>query len=361
MRIKEWMVTAARLLREALLDVSVPVGSVAALGCYVLLIGSSSVEWRSSTNRIAGIRSRNALTCGIWPHVEGFAIRHGETYVGLDVDICRAVAAAILGDPKRVKFVALGHIEQFRQRSDIDLVIRQLTWTLKREEAAGIVFGPVTFYDGQGFLVPRKRGISDIVQLPNKRICVMNMDDYPETLSTYFKESGLQIQLVLVKSDQEAEEALDRNLCGAYSADVSRLGAARAGLQDGQMRYNILSQVISKEPLAPMMRAEDTELLQLVRWTIYVMIEAEELGLTSRNISASNLGSLRVRRFLRVRPDSADTLDNAGWVRAIIAGVGNYGEVFERDLGAGSNVKLDRGLNRLWIKGGLMYAPPLDR
>jgi general L-amino acid transport system substrate-binding protein len=125
----------------------------------------------------------------------------------------------------------------------------------------------------------------------------MSVEDYPQTLATYFKESGLQIQLVLVRSDRDAEEALDRNLCGAYSADVSWLGAARAALQDGQTRYDILSQVISKEPLAPMMRAEDTELLQLVRWTIYVMIEAEELGLTSRNVGASNVHSLRVRRF----------------------------------------------------------------
>jgi general L-amino acid transport system substrate-binding protein len=327
----------------------------------VLLIAISAVNAATATNRLAEIRARGALNCGIWPHVPGFAVKHDETYVGFEVDICRAVAAAVLGDATKVRFIALAHIDEFDRRDDIDLVIRRLTWTLNREVATGMTFGPIIFYDGQGFLAPKSSQLKSISQLTGKRVCVINMERHPEILFNFSKDRGRDLQLVLVEDDKQAEEALRRDRCEAYSGDVSWLAAARASFVDGLSRYEILPELISKEPLAPLMRRADAELVQVVRWTILAMIEAEELGIDSHTIEASQPRSSRVREFLNIHPGAAVALGPGHWSRAIIAGVGNYGEVFDHNLGKDSSIQLERGLNRLWNDGGLMYAPPLDR
>ena len=326
-------------------------GSWSWLVACVALLGMSSAA-AAATDRIGAIRARGSLHCGIWPYVPGFAIERDGRYAGFDVDICRAVAASILGDANKVRFVTLSNVTQLAESTDVDLAVRRLTWTLSREAASGMVFGPITYYDGQGFLVPRHSGIQSVAQLAGERICVLNMEHHPKTLYDYFRDTGREIQLVLVESDREAEEAMRRNRCRAYSADISWLAAARSVFSEGLTHYEILPDLISKEPLAPLMRAADTELVQVVRWTIFALIEAEELGLNSHNIDLIESSPSRVRAF---GPGAGD------WVRAIIAGVGNYGEVFDRNLGADSSIKLDRGLNRLWTQGGLMYAPPLDR
>lgn len=331
--------------------------------CYLvaclLLIGSLTAE-AAGKNRLADIRTRGTLNCGVWPYVPGFATEHDGRYVGFDVDICRAIAAAILGDATKAGFVTLERVAEFAERKDIDLVIRRLTWSLGREMATGMVFGPITYYDGQGFLVPKNSGTKRISQLSGQRICVINMERHPQILYNHSRDSGSEFQLILVESDTQAEEAMRRGRCQAYSADISWLAAARASFRDGLTHYEILSDLISKEPLAPLMRVEDTELVQLVRWTIFAMIEAEELGLSSHNIDPIEWNSSRLRSFMRIHPGSGVALGAGDWTRAIIAGVGNYGQVFDRNLGPGSSLKLDRGLNRLWTHGGLMYAPPLD-
>jgi general L-amino acid transport system substrate-binding protein len=333
--------------------------SASLLFASVLSVGIASDA--AATSRLGDIEARGTLNCGIWPYVAGFASARNGEYFGFDVDICRAVAAAILGDATKVRFVKLENIRQFAERNEIDLVVRRLTWTLSRETANGMAFGPVTFYDGQGFLVPKQSGIERASELAGERLCVKNSERHPGTLYNYFRDMHHDIQLVLVESDKEAEEAMRGGRCRAYSADVSWLAAARSTFVDGLTRYKILADEISKEPLAPLMRAGDTELVQLVRWTIFSMIEAEELGLSSQNIDTGKPSSSRVRSFLSIHPGSHVALGAGNWVRAIIAGVGNYGEVFDRNLGEDSSIKLDRGLNRLWTQGGLMYAPPLDR
>ena len=224
-----------------------------------------------------------------------------------------------------------------------------------------MVFGPVTFYDGQGFLVPRDRGIGDSMQLAGRRVCVMSAERHPATLRRFSDEHNLRMQLVPVETDAQAEAALRQQRCDAYSADLSWLAAARSSFSDGLARYALLSELISKEPLAPMMRAEDTELLQLVRWTIYALIEAEELGIDSRNVAALPQAAPRLREWLNLHPGVNVALDAGDWARALIAGVGNYGELYERNLGALSTIKLDRGINRLWSAGGLLFAPPLEQ
>jgi general L-amino acid transport system substrate-binding protein len=314
---------------------------------------------RASPHRIDAIRGRGILKCGIWPHVPGFAIEKNGHYSGFDVDICRAVAVATLGDPAKVSFVVLDNVKQFAARADIDLAVRRLTWTLGRESATGMVFGPVTFYDGQGFLVPRASGTQSASELSGQRVCVIDAEHHPKTLYDYFQDQGHPVQLALVARDDEAEKALDEKRCQAYSADISWLAAARSSFRDGVARYEILPQLISKEPLAPLLRAADQDLLQLVQWTIFTLIEAEELGLSSQNIGTVGTGSARVRAFLQTHPDSHVALGAGEWVRAVIGAVGNYGELFDRNLGTHSALKLDRGLNRPWSQGGLLYAPPL--
>jgi general L-amino acid transport system substrate-binding protein len=336
------------------------VGSASCVLAAALLIGIPSVG-AAGSNRLADIQARGTLNCGIWPYVPGFATERDGRYQGFDVDICRAVAAAIFGDPTKVRFVPLAHVRQFIERNDIDLAVRRLTWTLRREMANGMTFGPIIFYDGQGFLVAKQSGIRSVSQLIGERICVINTERHPETLYNYFRDGNHEIQIISVESDKEAEESLDSNRCRAYSADVSWLAAARSNFSDGLTRYDILSDQISKEPLAPLMRVKDTALVELVRWTVFAMIEAEELNLNSHNIDTVSSSSSRVRSFLSIYPGRRVASGAGGWARAIIVGVGNYGEVFDRNLGTGSPIKLDRGLNRLWSQGGLMYSPPLDR
>ena len=314
-----------------------------------------------AANRLEQIRSRGTLNCGIWPYVPGFAAGHDGQFAGFDVDTCRAVAAAILCDATKVAFVTLAHVRQLAERPDVDLAVRRLTWTPGREDSTGMAFGPVTFYDGQGFLVPKASGIRSAAGLAGERICVIDMERHTETLDRHFRDSGRRIRIVPVASDSEAEDALRHDRCRAYSADISWLAAARSTFMDGPRRYDILADTISKEPLAPLMRAEDTDLLRVVRWTIFTMIEAEELGVDSRNVAALGSDSPRVRDFLAIDPGAGTAAGAGSWVRSIIAGVGNYGEMFDRNLGAASPIRLDRGLNRLWNRGGLIYAPPLDR
>jgi general L-amino acid transport system substrate-binding protein len=324
------------------------------------LLAVVCTDAQASTNRLSEIRRRGELICGIWPNVPGFAVAHGGTYAGFDIDICRAIAAAIFGNAAKVAFRAVANIEQFKHDTNVDLVARRLTWTLGRETTSGMTFGPITFYDGQGLLVRKNRKITSITQLAGDRLCVINTEHQPETLFDYFKDHGREAQLILVENDEQAEAALRQNRCAAYSADISWLAAARSGFERGVLRYDILPQVISKEPLAPMMRTEDSDLIRVVRWTVSAMLEAEELGVNSQNIT-NTAPSSRLQRFLNARPD-ADVAPGAGaWVHAIIAGVGNYGEVFDRNVGSNSPIKLERGFNRLWIDGGLMYSPPLDQ
>jgi general L-amino acid transport system substrate-binding protein len=314
----------------------------------VLARWSDPAVAQSSAHRLADIRLRGVLTCGIWPEVRGFAARNEGVYSGFDVDICRAFALSVLGDVSKTRFVELAHIADFKQRDDIDLVVRRLTWTLGREASQDIVFGPVTFYDGQTFLVPKEGGIKNLSALGAGPICVLNRDHHPETLINYLQEHNQQAPLVLVENDRNARDALVGRRCLVYSADMSWLAGARASFEGGVDRYDILPQLISKEPLAPVIRREDADLVERVRLTFFALLEAEELGVNSKNAATLKPNSPRLRHFL----DS--------WVRTLIAGIGNYGEIFDRNLGAASPIKLDRGLNRLWTDGGLMYAPPLD-
>ncbi len=317
----------------------------------------------AAAGRLDGIRARGVLTCGILPAVGGFAADDGKGgFQGLDVDTCRAVAAAIFGSPDKIKFVIAQNVQQLKDADAIDIVARRITWSLTRATTNGLMFGPITFYDGQGFMVPKKSGIRGAKQLNGKAVCVQAVEAHATSVAEYFKASGLSLTALPVPDNAQAERALKSGACAAYSADVSWLGAARAAMAGGSEAYDILPELISKEPLAPLVRQGDDQFFEIVRWSIFAMIAAEERGITSQNIDGAGTAhrDVETKQFMGEVAGNGAALGLAeNWAYNIIKTVGNYGEVFDRNVGRGSPIKLERGLNRLWTEGGLMYAPRL--
>ena len=322
-------------------------------------LATSATAQRSS--RLDTIRQRGSVTCGVMPKVEGFShVDSNGRFTGFDVDICRAVAAAVFGDPGRVRFVEVTSVYAFLGQRDIDIVSRRLTWGMSREQF-GVLFGPISFYDGQGFLVPKKLGITQPAQLTRARVCVEPGSLHETNLDVYVAASKLPITKVAIPKLAELRGAFDAVKCSAYTADISELGAIRASLPKPD-EFAILDEQISKEPLAQLVRSDDPVFFGILRWTVHALILAEELGVTSANVDAMlKSGNPEVRRLLGVGDDTGRTFGlSERWAYNIVKGVGNYAEVFDRNVGANSPIKLPRGLNRLWTAGGLLYAPPLQ-
>jgi general L-amino acid transport system substrate-binding protein len=314
----------------------------------------------SAGQRLDRIRQKGSLTCGVSPGVAGWAeVDRNGRYGGFDVDICRAVAAAILGNPDRVTFVQAASVQEFVTSSDPDIVARRLTVAVTRE-ASGVIFGPIFFYDGQGFLAARSAGVKSANALAGMPICVDAGTHYEFALVQHFRASGLAIKPVALKSRDELGPALQSGRCRAYTADVSELGSIRSRMPNGGA-FDILPDLISKEPLAPLVRQDDVAFYNIVRWTVFALIAAEELGITSANIDQmmSTTDPDR-KRLLGVIPGNGKALGlDERWAYNVVKTLGNYGEMFDRNVGARSPIKLERGLNRLWTAGGLIYAPLL--
>ena len=332
----------------------------AAPGAVVVLVLLLASICLHADSRLERVRARGFLVCGVSTGIAGFAVvdAHGR-YSGLDIDICRAVAAAILGTGEKVHYVETATVEQFLSSSDIDMVSRRLTWSLRRE-GLGLLFGPVMFYDGQGFMVARQRQIQTVRQLSNRPICVVPGAENEFNLNTYFKLHNLALKKVILRSVDQVETELSAGRCEAFTADVSELASVRSKMRDGK-GFELLSERISKEPLAQVVRQNDDQFFNVVRWTVFALIAAEELGVTSTNVEEmTRSADPDVSRLLGVIPGNgrALTLDEK-WAYYAIKAVGNYGEAFERNVGPRSSLRLDRGLNRLWTNGGLMYAPSL--
>jgi general L-amino acid transport system substrate-binding protein len=259
-----------------------------------------------------------------------------------------------------VKFTEVATVGSFRKNAAVDMAVRRLTWTLSRETPLGLMFGPIIYYDGQGFLVPKSSGIANAKQLAGKRICVDPGEGWDGNLRRYSEANQLDLKSVLVPSRATGEERLFGGQCDAYSADKTMLGAIRADAAKPQ-DYAILPEQISKEPLAPLLRQGDDGFFEVVRWTIFALIEAEELGITSRNIEEKRQSEdPHTKALLGITPGNGKALGlGEHWAVDAITGVGNYGELFERNVGPASGIGLARDLNRLWTDGGLMYAPPL--
>ena len=315
--------------------------------------------------RVARIRQRGALVCGVAPGVAGFAhVNEQGRYTGFDVDICRGLSAAIFGTADKVRYEQASSVEQFLRGSEVDVVSRRLTWSLQRE-GMELLFGPVMFYDGQSFLVPTRTRIQTVRQLSNLGICVVAGGLSESTLTRYFQSHKLTLRKILLGSTAQLGEGLlekefSAGRCDAFTADLSDLGSLRSGMRKPD-DFAILDEQISKEPLAQLVRQSDVDLFKVLRWTIFAMINAEELGITAANVSEmAKAHDPDVKRLLGVTPGDGQALGlDEAWAADVIKAVGNYGEAFDRNVGARSPIKLPRGLNRLWTSGGLMFAPPL--
>jgi general L-amino acid transport system substrate-binding protein len=310
--------------------------------------------------RLDAIRDRGYLVCGVMPNVAGFATVNDQgQFTGFEIDICRALAAAIFGDPKRVNFKTAESVGQFKADDDMDIVARRLTWTLTREAGNGLLFSPIIFYDGAGFLVRASDGIAAPEHLWGRRICVQAGSEAQQALVLYFQASNQTLSQAPFADIDEAAGALLRGECAALAADVSLLAGQRAALRARRDDFIILPDMISKEPLALLMRQGDAAFFRVVRWTIFALIEAEELGVDSVNIKARRgARDGNAQWLLGEQTGQALGLDEA-WIFNLIAGVGNYGEIFARHLGEESPLLLARGLNKPWRTGGLLYAPPV--
>jgi general L-amino acid transport system substrate-binding protein len=313
---------------------------------------------------LARVQARRSLTCGVSDGRMGFSSQDAKgRWLGLDADFCRAVAAVTIGDAERVKFVPLLTTARFLalRSNEVDILARSTTWTIGREAGLGIHFVGTLYYDGQGFMVSRKGRAKKITDLKGAKICVVQKTTTEENLADYFGSRGWKYQAVLSKSIEEASQSFFAGQCGAYTSDRSNLAAVRLGAPGGTQAYVILPEQISKEPLGPAIKRGDEEWLVLLKWIYFATIEAEELGLTGKNIQAKAhiKADPRLAKFLDANGTFAKHLGvKPGWIPRILESVGNYGEMFERNLGQGSALKLDRGPNRLWTQGGLMYSPP---
>ncbi|HEX3695781.1 MAG TPA: amino acid ABC transporter substrate-binding protein [Polyangia bacterium] len=312
-----------------------------------------------------GIKARGVLNCGVSTGVVGFSAPDSQgRWSGLDADTCRALAAAVLGDAQKVNFIPLNSQQRFAslQAGEVDLLARNTTWTLTRDVSLGFHFAAITYFDGQGFLVPKKLKVTSAKQLKNAEICVQSGTTNEKNLADYFRAQNLKVKTVVFEGFEAAFKAFFAGRCQAYTTDVSGLAGLRNKEAKSPDDYLILPEIISKEPLGPLVRRGDDEWFAIVKWVIFALIEAEEEGLSQGNIDAAKSSSKDpvVMRFVGSGEDTGKLLGlDKEWAFRAVKAVGNYGEIFERNVGPKSVLKLPRGLNNLWNKGGLHYAPPL--
>lgn len=341
------------------------IGTSIAVSAIVVIAGFFTPLRVDGGETLAGVKARKIVRCGVSEGIPGFSARdRNGRWVGLEADFCRAVAAAVLGDSDRVKFIPLKASERFPalQAGIADLLARNTTCTLGREAGLKVMFPGIIFYDGQAFMVPASSRVREIRQLDKATICVEKGTTHQQYLADYFKSLGLSHKPLVIDSSTEVADAFFAGRCAAYTSDSSQLAGARLRAPDGSSKYVILRQQITKEPIGPVVRRGDDEWYTLVRWVLYALIAAEEVGVTAEN-AASLRGTSKnpvVRRALGLGGGFGREMGvDDDWALRAIRSVGNYGEIFERNLGRGSALGLERGLNRQWTEGGLLYAPPL--
>ncbi len=317
----------------------------------------------ASAGTLDDVKKRGQLVCGVSTGLPGFSATDEKgVWKGLDVDGCKAVAAAVLGDASKIKYVPLNSKERFTalQSGEIDVLVRGTTWTLHRDTALGLNFAGTNYYDGQGFMVNKKLGIKSAKELDGASFCIDAGTTTELNLADYFTEHKMKYDAVVFDTHDGTLKGFEAGRCDCLTSDQSQLYGLRTHLADPSSAV-ILPDIISKEPLGPVVRQGDDEWFNIVRWTFFAMINAEEMGVTSANIdslkSSSNPG---IRRLLGLEGDKGSSLHlSDDWSYQIIKQVGNYGEIFERNVGMDSPLKIARGLNALWKNGGIQYAPPL--
>ena len=333
---------------------SVFFGTLAATTLIAGLAGAATLD---------DVKARGELICGSNTGLTGFGTPDASgNWTGFDVDLCRALAAVVLGDATKVKFIPTTSETRFTslQSGEVDVLIRNSTWTYSRDTELAFDTPVVNYYDGQGFLVKKDLGVSSAKELDGATVCIQTGTTTELNLADFFKQNNIAYQPVTVADDAEAQRQYLAGACDAYTTDASGLAASRSTMPDAD-NHIILPEIISKEPLGPFVRHGDSQWGDVVRWTFYALLIAEEKGITSANLEEvlASTTDEEVKRLLGASGDMGVKLgiDNAAFKTAI-ASVGNYGEIFARNIGEGTPINLARGLNALWTQGGLQYAPP---
>jgi len=309
------------------------------------------------------VKSKGHVQCGVSTGLGGFSTADDKgNWVGLDVDVCRAVAAALFGDASKVKYSPLTAKERFTalQSGEIDMLSRNTTWTATRDTSLGLNFAGVNYYDGQGFLVSKNLGVKSAKELSGASICIQAGTTTELNLSDYFKANGMEFTPITYEKSDETVKGFEAGRCDVLTSDQSQLYSLRTQLKDPSSA-EVLPEVISKEPLGPVVAQGDDEWFNLVRWSLFAMINAEELGIDSKNIAEKlKSNDPNIKRVLGVEGKFGENLKTSNdWAKNIIEQVGNYSESFERNVGEDSPLKIKRGLNALWTNGGIQYAPPI--
>lgn len=309
------------------------------------------------------VKAKGELACGVSTGVVGFAFPDANgVWQGFDVDICRTVAAAVLGDPTAVKYVPTTGKTRFTALAsgEIDLLARNTTWTFSRDVDLKFTFIGVNYYDGQGFMVPKELGVSSAKELDGATVCIQTGTTTELNLADYFRINNMSYEPVPIETSAEAQQQYLAGACDVYTTDASALAAVRASFEDSDA-HTLLPEIISKEPLGPLVRHGDDQWADIVRWTLNALITAEELGVTSANLAEMSNGTdnPEINRLLGTEGALGAMLGlEADWAKNVLAVNGNYGEIFATNIGEGSAIGLARGLNAQWTDGGLIYSPP---
>lgn len=329
-----------------------------------LVLAGMLAGGHAGASTLEAVKKRGNVRCGVNGQLPGFSLRDAQgKFSGLDVDVCRAVAAAVLGDADRVEFMPQETSKRFEalRAGKVDLVAHNATWTLERDFGNGLNFVAVDYYDGQGFLVRRSRGLRSALELDQSKVCVQKGSTSEMNLEDYFMVHRMRYRAVPCNSPGEAVEAYEAGRCDVMTSDQSQLYALRTTLKEPEASQ-VLPEVISKEPLGPYVREGDDAWMDVVRWSLLIMINAEEMGVSSGNVDRVRAGARNpdIRRLLGLEGYVGARLGlREDWCYQIIKQVGNYDEVFRRNVGADSPLKILRGLNALWRDGGILYAPPV--
>jgi general L-amino acid transport system substrate-binding protein len=326
-------------------------------------LGATLLAFAADAGTLDAVKQRGALICGVSEGLGGFSDRDaGGAWAGFDVDFCRAVAAAIFDDPQKAQFVPLSTTERFDalRAGKVDVLSRNSTWTLEREAGQGILFAGIDYHDGQAFMLLRHPKVESALELDGVSVCLQDGTTTRPNLADFFRANSLTYKEVIVSGPDEAIARLENGACDAYTTDESALYVVRLSLKKPS-EATILPDVISKEPLGPAVRADDVAWFNIVKWTLYALIDAEELGVGKTTLDeAAKSEKPEVRRLIGAEGEFGQSLGLTNdWALRALRAVGNYGEIFERNLGAHSRYGIPRGLNQLWASGGILYAPPL--
>jgi len=327
------------------------------------MVASITFASAASATTLDDVKKKGFVQCGVSQGLKGFSSPDDKGgWTGIDVDLCRAIAAAIFGDASSVKYTPLSAKERFTalQSGEIDVLSRNTTWALSRDTALGFDFRGVTYYDGQGFMVRKSSGVKSARELDGATICVLMGTSTALTLADYFRSNNMKYEPITFEKDDEVVAAYESGRCDAYTIDSSGLYANRLTLKD-QQEHLVLPEIISKEPLGAVVRHGDNQWGDIVSWALYAMLNAEELGVNSKNAAGMRESdNPEIRRLLGTEGKFGEGLGLPDdWAYNIIAKVGNYAEIFDRNVGKGSPLGIPRGLNALWTQGGIQYAPPI--